>query len=87
MKTRKTGFKNNTLINGDFKNASLNAIIPFNDKTIHVPFDIKKISYINLLSLSIRSLNSKKTISFKTKRHTHFTAVDTKEIEFAKSSF
>lgn len=72
---------NRTLINGDFKYASLNAIIPFNDKTIHVPFDIKKISYISLLTLSIRSLNSKKIISFKRKRHTHFTAVDTKEIE------
>ncbi len=72
---------NKTLISGDFKNASLNAIIPFNDKTIHVPFDIKKISYINLLSLSIRSLNSKNIISFKKRRHTHFIAVDTKELE------
>lgn len=70
----------NTLISGDFKDAFLNAIVPFNDKTIHVPFEIKKISYLNLLSLSIRSLNNKKVISNKKKKHTHFIAVDTKEI-------
>lgn len=70
-----------TLISGDFKNASLNAITPFNDITIHVPFDIKKISYFSLLYISILSLDTKKIISFRNRKHTHFVAVETKEIE------
>ena len=72
---------NDTLISGNFEGATLNAIYPFNDRSVHVPFEIKKISYFKLLSLSIRSLNSKNRIIFKNKKHTHFIAVTTKELE------
>lgn len=70
-----------TLISGNFEGATLNVIYPLNDRTIHLPFEIKKINYFDLLKLSFLFFNSKRIITLKNKKHTHFLANTTKDIE------
>jgi uncharacterized protein YjbI with pentapeptide repeats len=55
---------NKTIINGNFKGASLSEINPFNKTTIRSPFKIHKISYFSLLSYSISTFKRNWYIKF-----------------------
>jgi len=70
-----------TLISGNFEGATLNVIYPLNDRIIHLPFEIEKIGYFDLLKLSYLFFNSKRNITLMDKKYTHFLANTTNEIE------
>jgi len=70
----------NTLVGGDFQRASIFALNPLNDKTIHIPFIYKKISYFNLLRFSFLTLINKHNLNFENIRYTHFTGISTKDL-------